>query len=84
VSFGWSLKFAGLDGYVDALWISPGIRGRGLGSEVLAALIEAPEVAELRALHLEAGAANAGARRLYARHAFVLREGFYLLTRITT
>ena len=81
ISFGWSLEFAGMDGYVDELWIRPGVRGRGLGSEVLAALIPALEAAGLKALHLEAGTENAGAHRLYARHGFVLRDGFHLMTR---
>ena len=82
VSFGWSLEFAGMDGYVDEFWIRPGVRGRGLGSEVLAALIPAFEAAGLRALHLEAGTENAGAQKLYARHGFVLRDGFHLMTRV--
>lgn len=81
VSFGWSLEFAGMDGYVDEFWIRPGVRGRGLGSEVLAALVPALEAAGLKALHLEAGTENAGARRLYARHGFVRRDGFHLMTR---
>jgi hypothetical protein len=82
VSFGWSLAFAGMDGFVDEFWIRPGVRGRGMGSEVLATLIPALEAAGLKALHLEAGVANAGARRLYARHGFALRDGFHLMTRI--
>jgi ribosomal protein S18 acetylase RimI-like enzyme len=82
VSFGWSLEFAGMDGYVDEFWIRPGVRGRGMGSEVLAALVPALEAAGLRALHLEVGAGNASARRLYARHGFALREGFHLMTRV--
>lgn len=82
VSFGWSLEFGGMDGYVDEFWIRPGVRGRGLGSEVLAALIPALEAAGLKALHLEAGAENSHAQRLYARHGFVLRDGFHLMTRV--
>jgi ribosomal protein S18 acetylase RimI-like enzyme len=82
VSFGWSLEFAGMDGFVDEFWIRPGVRGRGMGSEVLAALIPALEAAGLKALHLEAGTENAGAQRLYARHGFALRDGFRLMTRV--
>jgi ribosomal protein S18 acetylase RimI-like enzyme len=82
VSFGWSLEFGGMDGYIDEFWIRPGVRGRGMGSEVLAALIPALEAAGLKALHLEVGTENAGAQRLYARHGFVLRDGFHLMTRV--
>jgi ribosomal protein S18 acetylase RimI-like enzyme len=81
LSFGWSLEFAGMDGFVDEFWIRPGVRGRGMGSEVLAALVPALEAAGLKALHLEAGAANARVQRLYARHGFVRRDGYHLMTR---
>jgi ribosomal protein S18 acetylase RimI-like enzyme len=81
VSFGWSLKFGGMDGYVDEFWIRPGVRGRGMGSEVLGSLFPALEAAGLRALHFEAGAENAAARRLFARQGFVLRDGLHLMTR---
>jgi ribosomal protein S18 acetylase RimI-like enzyme len=70
-----------MDGHVDAFWIMPGIRGRGMGSEVLASLIPALEAAGLKALHLEGGTGTASAQRLYARHGFVLREGVHLMTR---
>ena len=82
VSFGWSLEFGGMDGFVDEFWIRPNVRGRGMGSEVLGALVPALEDAGLRALHLEAGDANLRAQTLYARHGFRLREGYRLMTRI--
>jgi ribosomal protein S18 acetylase RimI-like enzyme len=82
VSFGWSLEFGGMDGFVDEFWIRPNVRGRGMGSEVLGALVPALEAAGLRALHLEAGEANLRAQGLYARHGFRLREGYRLMTRL--
>uniref|UniRef100_UPI00261D46EB GNAT family N-acetyltransferase n=1 Tax=uncultured Lentibacter sp. TaxID=1659309 RepID=UPI00261D46EB len=35
VTFGWSVEFGGMDGFVDELYIRPPVRGRGLDSEVL-------------------------------------------------
>ncbi len=35
VTFGWSVEFGGMDGFVDEFYIRPGVRGRGIGSEVV-------------------------------------------------
>ena len=82
VTFGWSLEFGGMDGSVDEFWIRPNVRGRGMGFEVLSALLPALEGAGLRALHLEAEEGNLRAQKLYARHGFRLREGQRLMTRL--
>ena len=81
VSFGWSVEFGGMDGFVDELFIRPGVRGRGVASEVLISLPRALAGAGLKALHLEVSTANAGARRLYKRAGFAMRDGFHLMTR---
>ena len=81
VSFGWSLEFGGMDGCVDEFWIRPNVRGRGMGSEVLSALLPALEGAGLKALHLEAGGENPRARTLWTRHGFRLHEEYRLMTR---
>src|SRR5690606_19389591 len=38
VSFGWSMEFGGLDGILDEIYIRPGVRGRGIGANMLSAL----------------------------------------------
>ncbi|MBT8456443.1 MAG: GNAT family N-acetyltransferase [Alphaproteobacteria bacterium] len=81
ISFGWSVKFGGMDGFVDELFIRSGVRGRGVATEVLHRLIPQLESAGLRALHLEASNANPRLQRLYARAGFRLREGYALMTR---
>ena len=53
VSFGWSLELDGLDGMIDEFWIREKVRGRGMGSEALAALQKALRDAGVRALSLE-------------------------------
>ncbi|MEM8578266.1 MAG: GNAT family N-acetyltransferase [Pseudomonadota bacterium] len=81
VTFGWSVEFGGMDGFVDELFIRPGVRGRGIASEVLLALPRALSGAGLKALHLEVSTENAAAQRLYARAGFGLRSGYHLMTR---
>ncbi|MEO9684984.1 MAG: GNAT family N-acetyltransferase [Tateyamaria sp.] len=81
MSFGWSIEFGGMDGFVDELYVRPGVRGRGVASEVLLTLPRALADAGLKALHLEVRTDNADARRLYKRAGFALRDGYHLMTR---
>ena len=81
VTFGWSVEFGGMDAFVDEIFIRPGVRGRGIASEVLISLPRALAGAGVKALHLEVSKSNANAERLYARAGFKLRDGYHLMTR---
>ncbi|MBT8408930.1 MAG: GNAT family N-acetyltransferase [Alphaproteobacteria bacterium] len=81
ITFGWSIELGGMDGFIDEFFIRPGVRGRGVGSEVLEALLPRLEEAGVKALHLEARAGDTVLERLYGRHRFKLRDGFHLMTR---
>ena len=81
LSFGWSLEFGGMDGFVDELFIRPGVRGRGIATEVLLALPKALADAGLKALHLEVDVQNETAQRLYKRSGFRVRDGYHLMTK---
>ncbi|RKF15118.1 GNAT family N-acetyltransferase [Roseovarius spongiae] len=81
VCFGWSLEFGGLDGFLDEIYIRPGVRGRGIGTEILGALPKALAGAGLKALHLEVRRDNARARALYEKLRFEPREHNMLMTR---
>ncbi|WP_299686568.1 GNAT family N-acetyltransferase [uncultured Tateyamaria sp.] len=81
VTFGWSVEFGGMDGFVDEIFVRPGVRGRGVASEVLLALPRALAGAGVKALHLEVAQDNEAAQRLYARSGFGLRSGYHLMTR---
>ncbi|MDF1803893.1 GNAT family N-acetyltransferase [Thalassovita sp.] len=80
ICFGWSLEFGGMDGFVDEIYIRPGVRGRGIGSEVLTSLPKALSGAGLKALHLEVRRDDANTRRLYERLRFRPREDYMLMT----
>jgi ribosomal protein S18 acetylase RimI-like enzyme len=82
--FGYSIEFGGRDAFVDEIFVLPACRGRGVGERALALAIEAARGLGVRALHLEVALENHGARRLYARHGFALRERYQLMTRLLT
>jgi ribosomal protein S18 acetylase RimI-like enzyme len=81
VSFGWSVEFGGMDAIVDELYVRPGVRGRGIASEVLLTLPRALADAGVKALHLEVDHANETAQRLYQRSGFRARDGYKLMSR---
>ena len=80
ISFGWSVEFGGLDGYVDEFYIRPGVRGRGIGSEVMVSLPKALAGAGLKALHLEVRRDNDKVRALYRKLRFEPRDAYSLMT----
>lgn len=81
MTFGWSVEFGGMDGFIDEIFIRPKVRGRGIATEVLYALPNALASAGLRALHLEVDKANDTAQRLYTRLGFEMRDRYHLMTR---
>lgn len=81
VSFGWSVEFGGLDGFLDELYLRPPVRGRGIAAEVLHSLPKALAGAGLRALHLEVDRTAERVQKLYARAGFKPRPQFMLMSR---
>ncbi|MEQ9260817.1 MAG: GNAT family N-acetyltransferase [Roseovarius sp.] len=81
ICFGWSLEFGGLDGFVDEIFIRPGVRGRGIGTEIMLSLPKTLAKAGMRAIHLEVDRENSKARKLYEKMGFAPRERYMLMTR---
>lgn len=82
VTFGWSVEFGGMDGFIDEIYIRSGVRGRGVGTEVIAALVAMLKSVGMKALHLEVDPDNESALRLYRRCHFRPREGYVMMSRI--
>lgn len=82
LSFGWSVERGGLEGMVDELYIRPGVRGRGIGAEVLSSLPKALAGAGLRALHAEVDRDDTRTQDFYRRARFAPRDRAMLMTRI--
>lgn len=81
ITFGWSLEFGGMDGTIDEIFIRPGVRGRGIATEVLTVLPRALADAGVHALHLEISSQAPNNERLYARSGFQVREHSRMMTR---
>lgn len=81
ITFGWSIEFGGMDGFVDELYIRPAVRGRGMATEVLLTLPKALADAGLTALHLEVDRDNESTQKLYTRSHFEKRDRYMLMTR---
>jgi ribosomal protein S18 acetylase RimI-like enzyme len=81
LTFGWSVEFGGMDGFVDEIYIRPAVRGRGIATEVLLDLPKALAGAGLTALHLEVDRANEATQKLYLRTGFKPRERYMLMSR---
>ncbi|WP_146345244.1 GNAT family N-acetyltransferase [Phaeobacter marinintestinus] len=81
VTFGWSVEFGGMDGFIDEIFIRRAVRGRGIAGNVLFELPKALAAAGLKALHLEVDRDNDPAKRLYERAKFKPRERYILMSK---
>ncbi|MEM6589492.1 MAG: GNAT family N-acetyltransferase [Pseudomonadota bacterium] len=81
LSFGWSITGGGLETYIDEFYIRPGVRGRGIGTEILTNLPAQLASFGLKALHLDVHHTNTRARKLYEKLGFNANEDYTLMTR---
>ena len=70
LTLGYSVEYGGRDGFIDDLYLAPGLRGRGVGTRLLAFALERAAALGIGTLHLEAEAGNADAGRLYRAAGF--------------
>ena len=81
LTFGWSVEFGGMDGFIDEIYIRPAVRKRGIATEVLQDLPKALAEAGLTALHLEVDREDVATQRLYLRSGFKPRDRYTLMSR---
>ncbi|MGA1603306.1 MAG: GNAT family N-acetyltransferase [Prochlorothrix sp.] len=70
LTFGYSVELHGRTALIDELYLPPADRGRGLGTQVLEALIQLCREQGIRMLELEVRRDNPKARGLYERLGF--------------
>ena len=81
LTFGWSLEMGGMDGFDDEIYIRPGVRGRGIGTEILTSLPAQLAGFGLKAVHLEVDRDKPDVQRLYQKMGFEARDRYVLMTR---
>ncbi len=80
ICFGYSIEFAGRDAFLDEFFLKEEARGRGIGGHVVDSLSTQLSATGIKALHLEVDNDNHGAQRFYARHRFVARNKYHLMS----
>ena len=68
------------EAFVQTMAVAPAVQGRGVGAQLLVALLEEAERRGQRTVSLEVRSDNAPAQRLYDRHGFTrtaVRRGYY-------
>ena len=74
--YGWSVEFGGAEAILDELYLSPKMRGRGLGTIALRKRIAALKVAVVILITLEVDHNNLAAQSLYRDMGFELRKKY--------
>ena len=77
---GFSIEFNGFDAFVDEFFLAKAFRGRGIGTQALAAIRHEARARKINALHLEVARDNEPARRLYRKAGFEARDKYVLMT----
>lgn len=76
VTWGFSLESGGREALVDELYVRQ--RRRGLGTQAMAAVLDASRAAGARRIFLETELGNDDARRFYARHGFAADDSIWM------
>ena len=82
LTFGWTNQLGGMDGFIAEIYIRPGVRSRGIGSEILTALPAQLAGFGLKAVHLEVDRDQPQTQRLYEKMGFKPRDRYTLMTRM--
>lgn len=82
ITFSWSMQMAGMEAFVDELYIRPNVRKRGIASEVLSAIAASLHDVGVTAMHAEIAQHDKDTRRLFTRAHFQQHPQFSRMTRV--
>lgn len=77
----WSMAFGGIEASVKELYVRPAVRGRGIGSEALTALVAPLREAGVKALSIEMDPTDSSAQEQYTRDLFRHRPSQHQMVR---
>ncbi|NCO86870.1 MAG: GNAT family N-acetyltransferase [Rhodobacterales bacterium] len=80
VAFGWSVALAGLEGWIEDVFVRPSVRRRGIGTEVLHAVAVSLAQGGVRALNVRLSDADAAAMAFCSKVGFAARPGDRVMT----
>lgn len=81
MTFGWSISAGGMSATIDAFYIREGVRGRGVGLEVLLSILPQMQTAGVHVFTLGTDAEAAGLRRLFEKAGFKAQDGMLTMAR---
>ncbi|WP_039019167.1 GNAT family N-acetyltransferase [Halocynthiibacter namhaensis] len=76
VSFGFCMAIGGREALIDEVWIRPSVRGRGMGSQCLAAVAKELTAMGVRRINLDVSVDNPKAKALYEKMGFAPHERY--------
>jgi ribosomal protein S18 acetylase RimI-like enzyme len=77
VTWSWSIESGGRDALLDEIYVRD--RGGGVGSELIAGVIDDCRARGIPRIFLETELHNEGARRLYRRHGFGAEDSVWMV-----
>ena len=80
VGFSWSMRHGGLVGWLEEIFIRDQVRGRGIGTEVLHAVVVNLARADLKAMHVLLPADDTALARFCTRTGFTVTSEARLMT----
>ena len=81
VSFGFCMAIGGREALIDEVWIRPSVRGRGMGSQCLVAILKELTKMDVRRANLDVAADNPKAKALYEKLGFTTHERYQRMSR---
>ncbi len=81
LTFGFSMEYGGSDAFIDEFFLVEAYRGKGIGDQMMAYLLEQCQILKIKAIHLEVERHNKRGARLYLKNGFELNDR-QLLTKI--
>ncbi|HSL74302.1 MAG TPA: GNAT family N-acetyltransferase [Ilumatobacteraceae bacterium] len=81
LTWGWSIEAGGREAVLDEIFVND--RGQGIGSQLIAHVVDDGERRGLARIFLETESHNARGRRLYERHGFTVDDSVWMSRNFT-
>lgn len=76
LTWGYGLESGGIEALLDEIYVEP--RGRGIGAQLVTAVLEAATAHGARTIFLETESHNGAARSFYRAHGFTVEDSIWM------